>query len=609
MVTKLLLSLIIVLSLNTPHRILSAISTFTIPHQEKPITFLIKRKETGNLKEIKRHLPLKNNSDFLPQTYQSKPRKKTLNVIPQNPLVLKNHAHVQFLPPVFLLKSFKKIQLSEKKRQISKEPHFAPPAQSETSVVTENSEKVDKIISPFLTLEDDIFFSFADLPSLKEEEKSKKIQLSPRETIFLEKKDPFSFKSIFLEKIPDSSPSSDNLFPIFEQDQLRISDSIALPNSISRDEEISSRPATSTIPEVILFESSEPREVTLPISNLHITPSHNEVPTVVPVSIALPINDMNASSAVTAMSLNAIPSPQMTLTISNQAPILPVPAALPIASSNKSTHIPIIISLPRITRTTTDISLSKTTNNSSNTRIFVETSSSSTMNTPTMPLLSRATSATSLHPLLLDSAGQRSGTDVSTAMAGKNLKPQPTSTINSYSPPPHDQYPKKTQTLTETTYKGYLSRVKLPLISSFDSVSAPAQKAESPHPTTAKVPFCTPPLDKYPKKTQTLTETTYNGYLRQAGVTPILETAPKLALPVHYKSTRKPPKKIFHLVTRRPKVNPPSRSPQQNAFHNKYRKLTQKIMPTYHDDRYLAKTPHKKINPPNTEIELPIYCS
>jgi len=647
-----LLSLIIILSLNTPHRIFSAISTFTIPHQEKPIIFLIKRKETGNLKEIKRYLSPKNDSDFLSQPYPLKSRKKTLNVIPQNPLILKNHAHVQFLPSVFLLKSIKKIQLTEKKRQIIKEPNFELPAQSETSVITENSEKDDEIIFPWLTLEDDILFSFAELSSLEEE-----------------KKDPLGLKSIFLEKIPVLSPSQDDLFlfPIFKQDQLKISDSIALSNSISRDEEISSHVMTDTISEMILPETSETSEATLPIS-MEISPStscpqiipilNSEVPTL-PTKLSLPIaasSDMGASNSVTsiissyplqaqttpttssqipplpasiavpiaasyslknsnpiavissqtptlsapaapvassvptssnvsahipvkislpniASATKSISSPKTTsspsntkisvatpslstkdapktpplsratsassaapiatscslkdsnliATISNQAPTLSAPAA-PIASSvptnsNVSAHIPVKISLPNIASATKSISSPKTTSSPSNTKISVATPSLSTKDAPKTPPLSRAPSASSA-PLLSFMAGQESDTDVSEATAGKNLKPHPTSTRTSYSPSPHDQYPKKTQTLTETTYKGYLRQAGVTPTSSFNTIPTLTQTTEAPHPAPTSTFSYVPQLEVWQRSKGPI-QAAYDAHLKQAEITSI----------------------------------------------------------------------------------------
>ena len=549
MVTKLLLSLIIILSLNTPHRIFSAISTFTIPHQEKPIIFLIKRKETGNLKEIKRYLSPKNDSDFLSQPYPLKSRKKTLNVIPQNPLILKNHAHVQFLPSVFLLKSIKKIQLTEKKRQIIKEPNFELPAQSETSVITENSEKDDEIIFPWLTLEDDILFSFAELSSLEEE-----------------KKDPLGLKSIFLEKIPVLSPSQDDLFlfPIFKQDQLKISDSIALSNSISRDEEISSHVMTDTISEMILPETSETSEATLPIS-MEISPStscpqiipilNSEVPTL-PTKLSLPIaasSDMGASNSVTSIISSYPLQAQTTPTTSSQIPPLPASIAVPIAasyslknsnpiavissqtptlsapaapvassvptSSNVSAHIPVKISLPNIASATKSISSPKTTSSPSNTKISVATPSLSTKDAPKTPPLSRAPSASSA-PLLSFMAGQESDTDVSEATAGKNLKPHPTSTRTSYSPSPHDQYPKKTQTLTETTYKGYLRQAGVTPTSSFNTIPTLTQTTEAPHPAPTSTFSYVPQLEVWQRSKGPI-QAAYDAHLKQAEITSI----------------------------------------------------------------------------------------
>jgi len=544
-----LLSLIIILSLNTPHRIFSAISTFTIPHQEKPIIFLIKRKETGNLKEIKRYLSPKNDSDFLSQPYPLKSRKKTLNVIPQNPLILKNHAHVQFLPSVFLLKSIKKIQLTEKKRQIIKEPNFELPAQSETSVITENSEKDDEIIFPWLTLEDDILFSFAELSSLEEE-----------------KKDPLGLKSIFLEKIPVLSPSQDDLFlfPIFKQDQLKISDSIALSNSISRDEEISSHVMTDTISEMILPETSETSEATLPIS-MEISPStscpqiipilNSEVPTL-PTKLSLPIaasSDMGASNSVTSIISSYPLQAQTTPTTSSQIPPLPASIAVPIAasyslknsnpiavissqtptlsapaapvassvptSSNVSAHIPVKISLPNIASATKSISSPKTTSSPSNTKISVATPSLSTKDAPKTPPLSRAPSASSA-PLLSFMAGQESDTDVSEATAGKNLKPHPTSTRTSYSPSPHDQYPKKTQTLTETTYKGYLRQAGVTPTSSFNTIPTLTQTTEAPHPAPTSTFSYVPQLEVWQRSKGPI-QAAYDAHLKQAEITSI----------------------------------------------------------------------------------------
>jgi hypothetical protein len=76
-------------------------------------------------------------------------------------------------------------------------------------------------------------------------------------------------------------------------------------------------------------------------------------------------------------------------------------------------------------------------------------------------------------------AGHSSAINGSLAVAGKSPKPHPTSTTVSSSPPPLDTYSARPQTLTETTYSYYLRQAAIIPISALDTTFTLAQDLES----------------------------------------------------------------------------------------------------------------------------------
>jgi hypothetical protein len=114
MLTKLLLSLIAALGLDVFDRALPPPSFFNVAHQEKPISFLITRRETDNFKEFSR----RHSQKFSPFLFLFSPlnpssQTQSFTFISQKPIKMRNPFYSRPVHKDISFGSVKKLSFSK----------------------------------------------------------------------------------------------------------------------------------------------------------------------------------------------------------------------------------------------------------------------------------------------------------------------------------------------------------------------------------------------------------------------------------------------------------------------------------------------------------------
>ncbi|AIL12787.1 hypothetical protein IM40_03420 [Candidatus Paracaedimonas acanthamoebae] len=509
-----LLSLIAVLGLNTPDQTSSTLSAFNLLPQEKPISFLITRRETINLKGTKRHFFYQNTSLFLPQSYKFRPHKINFGFTSQFKWL--KDSHFRLLRRNIVFNPLKKIAFFKIKRRIISYLNFQPPFKLEKELTTKNMEEHTDFTPSFLSLDDNILFSLDNPFFFNAVNKTE-------EAFSLEKKRALDLENVCSDKEKTFSPQiSQNKLAFSSmprQERTYTPFPVIIPGSIAKNsEETPALTIAPVVPELALLSIPEDRVVSAPVAMATIS-STNNIQATLSLNSSAPISSTPVLPSLPASSSASTPIPvtlttssthsTMAATLLNLVPMVPTPvlSSTPVSSRTSTSPIQIASNIPGYVATATlpvTIPSPIVGGSSTNAQVLVTVANPLASNTQsTSPLNS---GALTIPTPALPSVPVNSSTST--------LTPAPATSSSTHS------------TMAATPFSA-VSVIQAAVPSSMadqssdaNSSLAEAGKSSKHHPTSTTTSSSAPPLDGWVESKGHI-QTTYDSLLRQAGITSI----------------------------------------------------------------------------------------
>lgn len=530
---------------------------------KKNLFFLIIRKETSNLKEAKRSFFYKNTSLFLPRFYQAKPQKTAFGFISQFKWLKYSPSQRPYRDIVF--KSRQQKIFSKIKNRIISYLGFYSFLKPEKELTTKKIDDYDDIALSGLSLGDDSLFflnnSFLS-NAIREAEKTRKLSYS--DVVSLEEKDSLGVENARLEKEETFHSEGSNEFAfssILEQERAYSPPPVPIADLLSRDcEEIPPLTTPSVTPPRVLFAMPENQGVN----------ALNSLPTRLStknIQAALPINNVTVSSAIPM----ALPAP-----INNRTRALAPLNPMANTTMNLLNTTPVVstLTLPapvansRVSAPISGVSTSSSPVNTQTASPLVgKMPVSSTSIFSTAPIAKRANSPAS-RPVVTSVSSDASGTHPPTAATAASpvTFPYLTPTQESISTSPLTiNTPKTSDNAAPLPPSSTTASILTPIVEKDRSTSAPLsvdshnihspqiaslfrtafttqaddsssefdshnntaffmmapQRSPEPLWTSATRASSPPLLEKWPTQSKTLTQATYDCYLKQAGIIPL----------------------------------------------------------------------------------------